>query len=380
MADESAQRPAGGQENGHHVESGQEPTFTSIEQQYEEDFGSGDVSFENGDKGSDKDSDFEVDSSSDTHSDDDSDNDSDGDNASVARPSGPLPSSGAECEPVDRKHTHNSEKEVEGSEKLGRKESDAVEEAKEELEEVDESGKEEEKEGEVEEERDEGGKAKEVESEGEEEVDKVGKEEKAEIGGNSGNQVAGDSGREDMEDWEGKCDGTDLAKIDGDENEAEDAVEVVLSKEDCIVEGDNGSQLTVKDDDRDQVCELLSPSLDREEGDPVGFPSSQEDEPGVGVVKEELEGGATNGMEPPNIIEQREIEREELGESRSDKNGQGRGTVEEQPENIDNEHPGDADGVPQQSASLQLARSSSISSVSSLSSSEYSLASDKDNL
>ena len=129
VADERAQRLAGGQENGHHEESGQEPTLTSIDQQYEEEFGSEEVSFENWDKSSDKDSDVEVDSISDNHSDNDGDDDkdshsdndkdshsdndkdssSDDDNASAAHRSGPPPSLSEEDDEGSRKSGSKNE-------------------------------------------------------------------------------------------------------------------------------------------------------------------------------------------------------------------------------------------------------------------------------
>lgn len=41
----------------------------------------------------------------------------------------------------------------------------------------------------------------------------------------------------------------------------------------------------------------------------------------MGVVKGELEGGTTSRVEPNNVVEQKEIEREEIGELISDKMG-----------------------------------------------------------
>ena len=217
VADESVQRSAEGQENGRHEESGQKPTFTSIEQEYEEEFGSEDVLLENGDKGSGKDSDAGVDSSSDNDSDKGSDKgDSDDDNASALHQSGLSPSYSDEREPIDGKGTRNSEDEDIISEELERLESDVFEEeVRKEVEGVHESGKEENY-GELEEGRDEYGKEKEKESEGEGETDERIKE-KTENKDNDENHVAGD--------------GADLVKNDGDEYEAEDAVEVYSSEQ-----------------------------------------------------------------------------------------------------------------------------------------------------
>ena len=212
MANESVQRSAEGQQNGRHEESGQKPTFTFIEQEYEEEFGSEDTSLENGDRASGKDSDAEVDSSSDNDSDKD---DSDADNASAVHRSEPSPSYSDEHKPMDRKDTRSSEEEDDNSEELERLEKDTFEEVQKEVEGVHESGKEEDY-GELEEGRDEYGKEKKKESEGEGETDERMKE-KAENKSNDGNHVAGDGG--------------DLVKNDGDEYEAEDAVKVVLSNE-----------------------------------------------------------------------------------------------------------------------------------------------------
>ena len=364
--DESVQRSAEGQENGRHEESGQKPTVASIEQEYEEEFGSEDVSLENGDKGSGKDSDAEVDSSSDNDSDKGSDkDDSDADNASAVHQSGPSPSYSDEHKPMDRKGTRSSEEEDDNSEELERLESDVFEEeVQKEVEGVHESGKEEDY-GELEEGRDEYGKEKKKESEGEGETDERIKE-KAENISNDENHVAGD--------------GADLVKNDGDEYEAEDAVNVVLNKEEGTNEGVDGGQLASRDKEEDQVCEQVNLSPKGEGCDSVDYPqpSSQEDVVDVGMVKGELEGGAANALDPCTAIKQRESNEEEMGGSRSSTNNQEGKTVEEwqQEDGINNEHPGSGHGAQQPVSQVHLAHSSSISSVSSLSSSEYSLASD----
>jgi len=365
VADESVQRSAEGQENGRHEESGQKPTYTSIEQEYEEEFGSEDVSLENGDKGSGKDSDAGVDSSSDNDSDKGSDKgDSDDDNASAVHQSGPSPSYSDEHEPIDRKGTRNSEEEDNISEELGRLESDVFEEeVQKEVEGVHESGKEENN-GELEEGRDEYGKEKEKESEGEGETDERIKE-TAENKDNDENHVAGD--------------GADLVKNDGDEYEAEDAVEIALSKEECKDEGVDGGQPASRDKEEDQVCEQVNLSAKGEGCDSVDYPqpSSQEDVADVGKIKGELEGRAANGLDSCNATEQREGNKEGMGGSRSDTSDQGDKTVEEQQQDgTNNEHPGSVHGAQKPVSVVHLAHSSSISSVSSLSSSEYSLASD----
>ena len=201
--------------------------------------------------------------------------------------------------------------------------------------------------------------------------------EKAEQGGNCVNQVASDNGKEDIEEKEGKCEGADVVKNDSVENEMKDSVGVVLSTEECTVEGDDSSQLTARVDEEDQTCEPVNPTPEVEGDDLVvsPVPSSQEVEPGVGVVKGELEGGATSGMDSSNTAKT-EIDREEIVRSRSgDSNLRGQ-SIEEQHEGIDSGRPDGADGEAEQPVSLQLACSSSASSVSSLSSSEYSFASD----
>ena len=365
VADESVQRSAEGQENGRHEESGQKPTVTSIEQEYEEEFGSEGASLENGDKGSGKDSDAEVDSSSDNDSDKGSDkDDSDADNASAVHRSGPSPSYSDEHKPMDRKGTRSSEEEDDNSEELERLESDVFEEeVQKEVEGVHESGKEEDF-GELVEGRDEYGKEKKKESEGEGETDERIKE-KAENTSNDGNHIAGDGG--------------DLVKNDGDEYETEDAVKVVLSKEECKHEGVDGVQLASRDKEEDHVCEQVHLSAKGEECDAVDYPqpSSQEDVADVGMVKGELEGGAANGLDTCTATEQRESNEEGMGGLKSGTNDQGGKTVEEQQgDGINNEHPGSVHGAQQPVSQVHLAHSSSISSVSSLSSSEYSLASD----
>ena len=367
VADESVQRSAEGQENGRLEESGQKPTVTSIEQEYEEEFGSEDASLENGDKGSGKDSDAEVDSSSDNDSDKGSDkDDSDDDNASAVDRSGPSPSYSDEHKPMDRKDTRSSEEEDDNSEELERLESDVFEEeVQKEMKGVHESGKEEDF-GELVEGRDEYGKEKKKESEGEGETDERIKE-KAENKSNDGNHVAGHG------------DGADLVKNDGDEYETEDAVKVVLSKDEGTNERVNGGQLASRDKEEDQVCEQVNLSAKGEECDAVDYPqpSSQEDVADVGMVKGELEGRAAIGLDPCNATEQRETNEEGMGGSRSGTNYQGGKTVEEeQGDGINSEHPGSVHGAQQPVSQVHLAHSSSISSVSSLSSSEYSLASD----
>ena len=316
VADKRAQRSAGGQENGHHEESGQEPILTSIEQQFEDEFGSEEVSFENGDKSSDKDSDVEVDSSSDNHSDNDSDDEkdshsdndkdshsdndkdssSDDDNASAAHRSGPPLSLSGKCDTVDEKHTHKSEEQDEGSEKSGTKYNVVFgEEAQEEVE-----GVVEEEGDELEDRRVEHGKEKEMESEGEGRMNESGIMEKAEQGGNGVSQVASDNGKEDIEEQEGKCEGADVVKNDDVENETKDSVGVILS-----MEGDDSNQLAARENGEAQACELVSPTPEGEGNDPVvsPVPSSQEVEPGLGVVKGELEGGATSGIDPTNTVQ-----------------------------------------------------------------------------
>ena len=367
VADESVQRSAEGQENGRHEESGQKPTVTSIEQEYEEEFGSEDASLEN-DRASGKDSDAKVDSSSDNDSDKGSDkDDSDADNASAVHRSGPSPSYSDEHKPTDRKGTRSSEEEDYSSEELERLESDVFEEeVQKEVKGVHESGKEEDY-GELVEGRDEYGKEKKKKSEGEGETDERIKE-KAENKSNDGNHVAGHG------------DGADLVKNDGDEYETEDAVKVVLSKEECKHEGVDGGQLASRDKEEDQVCEQVNLSAKGEECDSVDYPqtSSQEDVVDVGMVKGELEGGAANGLDPCTATEQRESNEEGMGGSRSSTNDQEGKTVEErqQEDGINSEHPGSVHGAQQPVSQVHLAHSSSISSVSSLSSSEYSLASD----
>ena len=365
VADESVQRSVEGQENGRHEESGHKPTVTSIEQEYEEEFGSEDASLENGDKGSGKDSDAEVDSSSDNDSDKGTDkDDSDDDNPSAVHRSGPSPSYSDEHKPMDRKCTRSSEEEDYNSEELERLESDVFEEeVQKEVKGVHKSGKEEDY-GELVEGRDECGKEKKKESEGEGEMDERIKE-KAENKDNDGNHVAGD--------------GADVVKNDGDEYEAEDAAKVVLTKDEGTKEGVDGSQLASRDKEEDQVCEQVNLSAKGEECNSVDYPqpTSQEDVADVGMVKGELEGGAANGLDPCTATEQRESNEEGMSGSRSGTNYQGGKTVEEQQGGgINNEHPGSVHGAWQPVSRVHLAHSSSISSVSSLSSSEYSLASD----
>ena len=151
------------------------------------------------------------------------------------------------------------------------------------------------------------GKVKKKESEGEGETDDRIKE-KAENKSNDGNHVAGD--------------GADLVKNDGDEYEAEDAVKVVLNKEECKDEGINGGQLASRDKEEDQVCEQVNLSAKGEGCDSVDYPqpSSQEDVADVGMVKGELEGGAANGLDPCNATEQRESNKEGMGGLKSGTN------------------------------------------------------------
>ena len=97
----------------------------------------------------------------------------------------------------------------------------------------------------------------------------------------------------------------------------------------------------------------------------------------MGVVKGELEGRAATGLDPCNATEQREGNEEGMDGPRSGTSDQGGKTVEEQQQDgTNNEHPGSVHGAQQPVSQVHLTHSSSISSMSSLSSSEYSLASD----
>ena len=168
-------------------------------------------------------------------------------------------------------------------------------------------------------------------------------------------------------------------KNDGDEYEAKDPVKVVLSKDECKVEGVDVGQLASRDKEEDQVCEQVNLSAKGEECDSVDYPqpSSQGDVADVGMVKGELEGGAANGLDPCTATEPRENNEEGMGGSRSGTNDQeGKTVEEEQGGGINNEHPGSVHGPQQPVSRVHLAHSSSISSVSSLSSNEYSLTSD----
>ena len=129
--------------------------------------------------------------------------------------------------------------------------------------------------------------------------------EKAENEGNGVSQVASDNDEENLEEEKGISDGGDLVKNDSDESETKNFIEVVLSMEDCTVEGDNSSLLTATDNGEDQACEPVSLMPEGEGDDPVDFPvpSSQEVEPDVGVVIGELEGGAASDMDPNNTAE-----------------------------------------------------------------------------
>ena len=63
-----------------------------------------------------------------------------------------------------------------------------------------------------------------------------------------------------MEEQEGKCEGAYVVKNDGDENEMKDSIGVVLSTEECTVEGDDSNQLAARDNGEDWAYEPVSPT------------------------------------------------------------------------------------------------------------------------
>ena len=89
-------------------------------------------------------------------------------------------------------------------------------------------------------------------------MNESGRVEKDEQGSNGVSQIAGDNGREDMKEKEDKCEGADVVKNDGVENEMRDSSGVFLSTEECTVEGDDSSQLATRDNGEDWAFEPVS--------------------------------------------------------------------------------------------------------------------------
>ena len=382
MADKSTQVSAKDQENGRHGEAGQDPTFTSAEQQYEEEFASGDDSFEHDDKGSDKDSDSEVDSDSTAHSDSDGDkyshSDSDKGGHGGDKHSHSSDDEGSHSDGDIGGHSDGDKGGHSDGDKGGHSDGDKGCHS-----DGDKGGHSD---------GDKGGHSDGVNALGTSLSDSLptGGEHEPVEKNNSCNHEVEDEGSEGVAIKESdvvvetareaeEAAGDRSGKEEEKEGEVEEEVGEEGKEEKANHIGSGGNDSGREGNSDDQIAELVSQPAHGEEGDfPV--PVSREDEPGRNTVQGELEGGATSNSDPNNAGEKGEADREESGAS-SNTNGAESKPIEELPKTVRDEQPSGNDGTrsPPQPLNLHLAHSSSISSISSLSSSEYSLASDNDN-